>query len=63
MWSDNNIPDLTGLVVVVTGANSGLGYETALKCAAKGARVFLACRDLERGSKALAKLKAVVPSQ
>ncbi|HEY3468299.1 MAG TPA: oxidoreductase [Amycolatopsis sp.] len=52
-WTDADIPDQSGRTVVVTGANSGLGLRTAEVLAAKGARVFLACRSAERGAKAL----------
>ncbi len=48
-WSSADIPDLTGRTVVVTGATSGLGYETAKALAAKGASVTLAVRNAERG--------------
>ena len=44
--------DLTGRVCLVTGANSGIGYETALAFAERGATVWLLCRNLERGEKA-----------
>lgn len=40
---------LTGKTVIITGANSGLGKETALNLSLRGARVILACRDLEKG--------------
>ncbi|MCU1451242.1 MAG: Short-chain dehydrogenase [Acidimicrobiales bacterium] len=60
-WTADDIPDLTGKVAVVTGANSGLGYETALGLAGHGAEVILACRDEGRGTTALENLRAAVP--
>ncbi len=45
-WTTRDIPDLNGRVAVVTGANSGLGFESSLALAAAGARVFMAGRNL-----------------
>lgn len=60
-WEASDIPDQSGRVAVVTGANSGLGYVTARELAAHGARVVLACRDAGRGGEALRRLTAAVP--
>ncbi len=60
-WTKNDIGDLTGKVVLVTGANSGLGYETCLALAEKNAIVVLAVRNLNKGLEAIDKIKAVVP--
>src|SRR5690349_7914884 len=60
-WTTANIPDQSGRVAVVTGANSGLGYQTALELARAGAHVVLACRDPRRGQEALDRLRAAVP--
>jgi len=51
-WTTIDIPDQTGRTAVVTGANTGLGYETAAALAAKGAHVVLAVRNLDKGKAA-----------
>lgn len=56
-WSPADLPDLAGRTAVVTGANSGLGLETAKVLAANGCRVFLAVRDQRRGEAALATVR------
>jgi NAD(P)-dependent dehydrogenase (short-subunit alcohol dehydrogenase family) len=60
-WTARDMPDLTGRVAVVTGANSGLGFETSLELARHGAHVVLACRDETRGREALGRITAQVP--
>ncbi len=60
-WTSNNMPDQSGKVVVVTGANSGLGYETSLALVQKGAHVVLACRNMEKGETAVAQIRQQVP--
>ena len=57
-WTADDIPDLTGLRAVVTGANSGLGLHTALELARHGAWVTMACRSEERGQAALDRVRA-----
>ena len=52
-WTADDVPDLSGKTVVVTGANGGLGYETVLQLAPKGAHVVLACRDLAKARAAM----------
>ncbi|MHA7649700.1 SDR family NAD(P)-dependent oxidoreductase [Mycobacterium sp. ML4] len=59
-WSQSDIPDQTGRVAIVTGANTGLGYHTAAALAFHGARVVLAVRDLEKGNAALSRIVAAV---
>jgi NAD(P)-dependent dehydrogenase (short-subunit alcohol dehydrogenase family) len=51
-WTTENIPDLSGKVIVVTGGNSGLGFESVKAFVAKGAEVILASRVSEKGEKA-----------
>ncbi len=51
-WSQRDIPDLTGKVIVVTGANSGLGFESAKTFAEKGATVVMTARNMSKGEKA-----------
>jgi NAD(P)-dependent dehydrogenase (short-subunit alcohol dehydrogenase family) len=53
-WTTADIPDQTGRVAVITGANTGLGFETAAALAAKGAHVVLAVRNLDKGKDAIA---------
>jgi NAD(P)-dependent dehydrogenase (short-subunit alcohol dehydrogenase family) len=55
-WTERDIPDQTGRVAVVTGANTGLGFETARALAERGASVVLAVRDVEKGRLAAARI-------
>jgi NAD(P)-dependent dehydrogenase (short-subunit alcohol dehydrogenase family) len=55
-WTVRDIPDLAGKTAIVTGANSGIGFDEARALAAKGARVVLACRSEERGHSAAAQI-------
>lgn len=61
-WTTNDMPDLTGKVVIVTGANSGIGYESVKAFAIKGAEVILACRSMDKAEAALAELKRKIPN-
>ncbi|OBI04170.1 short-chain dehydrogenase [Mycobacterium sp. E2462] len=60
-WSESDIPDQSGRVAVVTGANTGIGYHTAAALAYRGAHVVLAVRDLEKGNTALSRIHAASP--
>src|ERR1700730_3460944 len=60
-WTTANIPDQTGRTAVITGANTGLGYETAAALAAKGADVVLAVRNLDKGTEAARRIEQGTP--
>jgi len=60
-WSTADLPDLSGKTVVVTGANSGLGFEAATALAGAGAHVVLACRDQGKGAAAEQQIRAAHP--
>jgi NAD(P)-dependent dehydrogenase (short-subunit alcohol dehydrogenase family) len=60
-WTNGDIPDQSGRVAVVTGANTGLGYHAAATLAQTGAHVVLAVRNLEKGNSALARIVAAHP--
>ncbi|MBT3164480.1 SDR family NAD(P)-dependent oxidoreductase [Streptomyces sp. Vc74B-19] len=62
-WNDQHIPDQRDRVAVVTGANTGLGFETARMLAEHGARVVLAVRDVEKGKQAAARITGDVRVQ
>ena len=61
-WTSDDIPDLSGKTIVVTGGNSGIGYEAALEFARKRAKVVLACRDLGKARTAAAQIVASAPT-
>lgn len=58
-WTENQIPNQTGRVAIVTGSNSGIGWETARALAAKGATVIMACRNISKAASAAEKIKAL----
>ncbi len=62
-WTERNIPDQSGRVAIVTGANTGLGFETARVLAERGASVVLAVRDVEKGKQAAARMAGDVTVQ
>ena len=60
-WTATQIADLTGSTAIVTGANSGLGFVTAMELAAHGAAVTLAVRDAARGAAAVERMRVRLP--
>lgn len=60
-WTKESMPDLSGKVVIITGASSGLGLATATAMAEKNATVILAVRSLEKGQAALTHIKTIYP--
>ena len=51
-WQLTDIPDLTGKTIIVTGGNSGLGFEAVKALSSKGAELILACRSTNKGEQA-----------
>lgn len=60
-WNPADIPDQRGRTAVVTGANGGLGLETARQLAAKGAHVVMAVRNQDKAQTALKKIRISAP--
>jgi NAD(P)-dependent dehydrogenase (short-subunit alcohol dehydrogenase family) len=61
-WSAADVPDQSGRVAIVTGANTGIGYEAAAVLADKGAHVVLAVRNLDKGNDAANRIKSKSPN-
>jgi NAD(P)-dependent dehydrogenase (short-subunit alcohol dehydrogenase family) len=61
-WTQQDISDMTGKVVIITGANSGLGLESTKALAAKGATVVMACRNPRKAEAAKAEVLATTPA-
>ena len=62
-WTEQDIPNQSGRVAVVTGANTGLGFETARMLAERGAAVVMAVRDVEKGKQAAGRINGDVTVQ
>ncbi len=60
-WSPEDIPDLRGKAILITGANTGVGFEAARQLAPKGPRLLLACRNRDRGREAVARIAEAEP--
>jgi NAD(P)-dependent dehydrogenase (short-subunit alcohol dehydrogenase family) len=60
-WTTNDLPDLSGKRIVVTGGNSGIGFQAAGEFARKGASVVLACRSIEKARAAATQITAAHP--
>jgi NAD(P)-dependent dehydrogenase (short-subunit alcohol dehydrogenase family) len=60
-WTADAMADQAGRLALVTGANTGIGYEAALQLARKGAQVLLGCRDEQRANQAIERIQAEAP--
>ena len=61
-WTHDRIPDQTGRVAIITGANTGIGFETAAALAAKNAAVVLACRNRGKAEDAIERIRRRTPN-
>ncbi len=61
-WTSNDLKDQSGKVFLITGANTGIGFETSLEIAKKGGQVIMAGRNREKIDHAVGKIKNLVPS-
>jgi NAD(P)-dependent dehydrogenase (short-subunit alcohol dehydrogenase family) len=60
-WTANDMPDLSGKVILVAGGNSGIGFEAAVEFVRRGSSVVLACRSVEKARAAAAQISAAHP--
>ncbi len=61
-WTEDDVPDQTGRTILITGANSGIGFEAARALAQHGATVVMGCRSRSKAEDALAEIEATEPS-
>jgi NAD(P)-dependent dehydrogenase (short-subunit alcohol dehydrogenase family) len=61
-WTQGDVPDLTGKVIIVTGANSGLGFESSKAFAEKNATVVMTVRNMDKGEAAKADILKIAPN-
>ena len=61
-WTISQIPNLEGKTIIVTGGNSGLGYQEVKEFSKKGAEVIMACRSVKKGETAKAEIKSENPA-
>ena len=61
-WNEEDIPDLSGKTIIVTGGNSGIGFEAVKSFSIKGAEIILACRNEQNGESAKKKILDEYPS-
>ncbi|MGF6455271.1 oxidoreductase [Pseudomonas frederiksbergensis] len=61
-FTETDVPEQSGKCFIVTGANAGVGFETARVLAARGARVLLGCRAKERAEEAITRIKQLTPN-
>jgi NAD(P)-dependent dehydrogenase (short-subunit alcohol dehydrogenase family) len=61
-WTTNDIPNLKGKTIIVTGGNSGLGYESVKSFAEKDAKVIMACRTISKGESAKKQILETYPT-
>jgi len=60
-WTEADVPDQSGRTAVITGGNSGIGFEAARVLAQRGARLILGCRDQGRARDAVTRIRAAAP--
>jgi NAD(P)-dependent dehydrogenase (short-subunit alcohol dehydrogenase family) len=60
-WTTDDIPDLSGKIVLITGANSGIGFEAAGELARKGAHIIMACRNIGKANAAKNEMMNEIP--
>jgi len=60
-WNEERLADQSGRIAIVTGANSGIGFETARVLASKGATVIMACRNLDKAEPKADEIRATHP--